>query len=247
HQDRVLHEDPAQKSWWWALRYVLSTRTNVILIIASALGYFYFTGIRTFAVVFLRARFGLGQSAASSLLVVIGLGSIVGVLLAGRLADRLIQKGHLPARVTVGAGAFLFAALLFLPGLLVPAFAAAAALFFFASMGLGAANPPLDAARLDIMHSRLWGRAESIRTALRFTLEAIAPLLFGYVSTFFGGGGATFAGRNTAQGGAGLDYTFLIMLVTLIAAGIIMLRARKPYPRDVATAIASEHESGSGT
>jgi hypothetical protein len=38
-----------------------------------------------------------------------------------------------------------------------------------------------------------------------------------------------------------LDHTFLIMLVTLIiAAGLLLGLARRTYPRDVATAMASE-------
>lgn len=240
-RDRVLQEDPTQKSWWWAVRYVLSIRTNIILIIASALGYFYFTGLRTFAIVFLRGRFGLDQSTASMLLVGIGIGSIAGVLIAGRLADWLIERGHVAARIEVTAAAFLIAAGLFLPGLLIPSLAAAAALFFLAGASLGATNPPLDAARLDIMHSRLWGRAESIRAALRYAFEAIAPLLFGYVSALFGGHGGIFGRGAAAQHSAvGLDYTFLIMLIPLTVAGLILLHARKTYPRDVATAIASE-------
>src|SRR5699024_9618181 len=133
--------------------------------------------------------------------------------------------------VEVAAAAFLIAAGLFLPGLLIPSLAAAAVLFFLAGVGLGATNPPLDAARLDIMHSRLWGRAESIRTALRYAFEAVAPLLFGYVSVLFGGHGGIFGRGAVAQSGAmGLDYTFLIMLIPLTVAGFILLRARKTYP-----------------
>ena len=37
----------------------------------------------------------------------------------------------------------------------------------FAAMMLSAQNPPIDAARLDIMPPLLWGRAEGVRTALR--------------------------------------------------------------------------------
>jgi len=117
-------------------------------------------------------------------------------------------------------------------------------LLFFAAAGVGGANPPLDAARLDIMHSRLWGRAEAVRTVLRASLEAIAPLLFGYVSTQFGAhtSGLGNPTGDAGPGGSGLDATFLIMLVPLTVAGLLLvLRARSTYPRGVATALASEH------
>ncbi|HEU4567192.1 MAG TPA: MFS transporter [Marmoricola sp.] len=245
HEDLVLDEDPTDRSLWWTVKYVLSIRTIRVMILASALGYFYFAGLRTFAVVFVRGRFGVGQSTASTLLFVVGLGAVAGVLVSGRLADRLVGRGHLVARPLVAGVGFLLAAIFFVPGLLVSAFIGAAPLFFLAAAGLGSANPPLDSARLDLVHHRLWGRAESVRTVLRTALEAAAPLLFGWVSVLFGGKGASF-GEPSSTGpavGNALEYTFLVMLVSLVAAGLLMcLRARRTYPRDVATAVASQHE-----
>ncbi|MGI8576867.1 MAG: MFS transporter [Nocardioidaceae bacterium] len=244
HDNLVLRTDPAERPLWWAVKYVLSIRTNRVLIVASALGYFFFSGLRTFAVVYLRDRFAVGQGTASSLLVVLGVGAIVGVLITGRLADWLIDRGHLTARPVIAGLSFLIAAVLFLPGMLTATLLVAAPLFFLAAAGVGGANPPLDAARLDLIHSRLWGRAEAVRTVLRSSFEAIAPLLFGYVSTQFGAhtSGLGHPAGSAGRGGIGLEYTFLIMLVPLAAAGLILLlRARRTYPRDVATAVASEH------
>jgi predicted MFS family arabinose efflux permease len=241
----VLRVDPEGMSLWSAVRYMLRIRTNVVLIISSALGYFFFGGLQAFAVVFLRGRFGLGQSVASTLLVLLGTGAVVGVLTTGRLADHLIRRRHVTARPVVGGACFVLAAVLFLPALFTTSFALAAPLFFLAAASLGGANPPLDAARLDIMHSRLWGRAESVRTALRAVFTAIAPLLFGYVSTQFGGQRSTL-GHPTGgvqTGGMGLGHTFLVMLAPLAVAGLIMLWATRTYPRDVATAAASEQST----
>jgi len=78
-----------------------------------------------------------------------------------------------------------------------------------------------------------------VRTVLRASLEAIAPLLFGYVSTLFGArtGGLGNPTGDAGPGGSGLDATFLIMLLPLTVAGLLLvLRARSTYPRDVATA-----------
>lgn len=46
-----------------------------------------------------------------------------------------------------------------IPAMLLPNLAVAAPFMFVAAGGLGGAFPPADAARLDVMHSRLWGRA----------------------------------------------------------------------------------------
>jgi len=240
HTDRVIHDDPARWSLGRAVRYVLSVRTNVALIIASGLGYFYLTGLRTFAVVYIRSRFGIGQSTASLLLVVIGAGAIAGVLLAGRGADRLVARGIITGRMLVAGTAFLIVVAFLLPGLLLGSLLLVGPLLFLGAAGLGGANPPLDAARLEIMHSRLWGRAESVRTLLRSALVASAPLLFGYVSVELGRDGAGAAGSTTADA-SGLASTFLLMLVAPLAAGlIILILARRSYPRDVATAVAAE-------
>jgi hypothetical protein len=99
------------------------------------------------------------------------------------------------------------------------------------------------------MQHHLWGRAEAIRTSTRSLFTATAPLVFGLVSTRFGGrssglAGATgsrTAGVAVQRGAHGLDVTFLLMLVPLALAGLaLVVIGRRTYPRDVATAMASE-------
>jgi hypothetical protein len=121
----------------------------------------------------------------------------------------------------------LLAALFVAPAVLTGNAVLGFGLLTLAAAALGAANPPLDAARLDIVHPRLWGRAEAGRMALRGALEGIAPILFGWLSGLLGGGSQ------------GLKWTFLIMLAPLIAASALAVPARRSYPADVATADAS--------
>jgi predicted MFS family arabinose efflux permease len=254
HRDRVLDRDPVTMGLGGAIRYVLTVRTNVLLILASALGYFFYAGLRIFAVEFLRGRFSLSQSTGSALLVLIGAGSVLGVLTGGRIADRLIARGHIAGRPLVAGLAFLLAAGLLLPGLLIMTTLVAVPLMFCAAAAYSATNPPLDAARLDVMQHHLWGRAEAVRTTIRSLFVAAAPLVFGYVSTQFGGqvvGLAGSTGSTKAPGAAailatnarGLDLTFLIMLTPLVAAGaLLIVVGRRTYPRDVATAVASEQQ-----
>lgn len=210
-----------------AVRYVLRIRTNVILIAASALGYFFFAGMRTFAIAFLTHHFGLSQSVATMLLVGLGLGSVAGVLLGGRVADRLMERGRVDGRIVVPTAAYVAAALVLAPAIASSTLVVAAPLFVLGGLGLSAVNPPLDAARLDIVPPRLWGRAESVRTVLRQIAQAGAPLLFGVVADALGGRGSH---------GSGLEYAFLIMLVPLGLTGAVVWRARRSYPRDAAAA-----------
>lgn len=235
----VLHQDPVGMPLWRAARYVLRVRTNALLIIASALGFFFFAGVQTFAVLLLRGRYGLSQSAASSLLIVVGVGALAGIVVAGRLADRLLRDGLVNARVVVGAVGYIAAALIFVPGLASPMLGASMPLFVLGAAALAAPDPTLNAARLDVMHPRLWGRAEGIRTVLQLGALALGPLLFGYISGALGGPRTSVAAGGNVAHSSALAYTFLIMLVPVIAGGLILLRARRTYPRDVATAAAS--------
>jgi predicted MFS family arabinose efflux permease len=238
---RVLREDPSEMPLRRAVAYVLTIPTNRWLIAASAVGYFFFAGLRTFVLEFARGHLNISQSAATLVLFVAGLGALAGVLIAGRLADRLIARGTVNARILVGAVVYLAAAALLVPALLLSTLVVVVPLLVLAAAALAAPNPPLDAARLDVMPARLWGRAEGVRTLLRQTAQAGAPLLFGVLADAFGGNTAVASQHHvSAATTAGLKYTFLIMLVPLALNGLLLLGARRSYPADVATAIASE-------
>lgn len=239
----MLRQDPAHMDLWSATKAVLRVRSNVILIISSALGYFYLTGVETFGLVFFQARYHLSQSVATLLLGLLGLGAIVGVVAGGRLADGLVAHGRITGRILVGAASSIAAAALFLPALLVRSLPFALPLYVIAATAFSAREPALDAARLDILHHRLWGRAEAVRTVLRRVMVATAPLVFGFVADELGSRRAASSSQHGFGAGAsasGLHATFLILIVTLLAGGIITLRATATYPRDVASAVASE-------
>jgi MFS family permease len=220
----------------WPLRrvavYVLRVRTNIVLIVGSALGYFFFAGVRGFAVEFAKGNYHVGQGAATAVTLLLGLATVAGVVTGGRVADRLLRRRVTSARVIVAGVAVLVASVLFVPALLVTTLAVALPVLVCAGVFLGATGPSMDAARLDIMPPLLWGRAEAVRTVLRNAAEAASPVLFGLLADdVFGRSGA----RHTATG---LRDTFLVMLVPLLLAGLLALVVgRRTYPVDVATAI----------
>jgi MFS family permease len=239
----VLDTDPGAMRLAQAVRYILRIPTNTLLIISSSLGYFFFAGLQTFAVVFVRGHFHASQATATLVLGLLVLGALIGTLASGPITDLLARRGWIEARTWVPALCYLGAGALLIPGLLGSRLSSAI-WFDVAGAGLiSAANPPLDAARLDIMPSGLWGRAESTRTFLRSLAQALAPLLFGAVADVVAGFEPPQApvGTHTdrlvsSATGTGLQVSFLIMLSTLGAAGVFLLRARKTYPGDVATA-----------
>ena len=210
-----------------AVRYVLRVRTNVALIVSGALGYYFLAGVQTFGVEFVRGQYAVGQVLANLLLLVVGAGAVIGVLAGGPLGDALLHRGRLNGRVLVAAVAATLTVLLFIPALLTRSTLTALPYIVLAAVCLSAQNPPIDAARLDIMPAFLWGRAEGIRNLIRTGAQALAPVLFGAVSQYVFGGG-----------NSGLRWTFLVMMVPLSLSAVFLFGASRRYPIDVATAAA---------
>jgi MFS family permease len=225
HADQVIHGDARRMRLLEAVRHVLRVRTNVILIISSACAYYFFAGVQTFGVEFVKGQYRVDQALANLLMLVVGAGAVVGVLVGGALGDALLRRRYLNGRILVAAVAAVATTVLFIPALLTRSLVTALPYVVFAGLALSAQNPPIDAARLDIMPPLLWGRAEGIRTFLRTAAQALAPLLFGAVSDYVFGGGR-----------GGLQWTFVVMLLPLLVSGVILFKALATYPRDVATA-----------
>jgi MFS family permease len=244
-EGHVLAEEPARMTLPEAVRYVLSVPTNRVLILASALGYFFFTGVQTFAVVLIEQQFGVGQTVASLLIGLAALGAVMGVLVGGRVADWRISHGHVSARVTVAAACYAVACAALLPALIAPTLLIGVPLYFLGTAAITAANPPLDAARLDVIPSRLWGRAEGVRTFLRQAATAVAPLMFGIVAELLGTGGSiNFRGASSGSSRGNMQAAFLVMLGALALSGVILAIGRRHFARDVAAAERSEQKAG---
>ncbi|HET9076440.1 MAG TPA: MFS transporter [Acidimicrobiales bacterium] len=234
-------------SLWEATRYVLRIRTNVALIAASGLGYFFLSGLQTFAELYFRDRFGVSQSLASLLFIIVAAGALAGVVLSGRISDGLIGRGRTSARLIVGAIAYAGTAIAFVPGVLSATLFLAVPVFMIAAAFAGATNSPVDAARLDIMPSKLWGRAEAVRTALRQFLQGLAPLLYGLVSSAFGAASRGIgAGVNSSSQAAsaatahGLQMAFIVLTIPLLVAGAALWLSRHAYLREIVAARRSD-------
>ena len=246
----VLQDDPSTMGLVDSIRYIFSIPSNLLMIIGSSLGYFYFAGLQTFALLFVKGHYHASQATAELVLALLVGGAVIGTLVGGRLPDMLVRRGYLGARVWFAGACYVGAALMLIVGFvgahLTPALwfdVAGAALIF-------AANPPIQAARLDVVPAGLWGRAQSALTVVRSLAQAAAPLVFGGVSQLVAGilpAQAPIGTHPRAPSSAtttGLEVTFVIMLSALVAGGVFLFRARTTFASDVATAAASESSAG---
>ena len=225
------HPNPRGMNLWEAVKHVLAVRTNVILIVSSACGYYFLAGVQTFGSQFAKQQYDINQAVANLLLLLVGLGAIGGVLMGGALGDRLLRRG-IPQRPhprerdlgravrgRVRAGALLPLGLARRP---------LAALRGAAPVGAESAarrGAPRHHAAVPV-----GPRRGGAHVPARHGAGARAAL-FGAVSDHVFGGGRS-----------GLQWTFVVMLVPLLASAYLLFRALRTYPRDVASAAAIAEE-----
>jgi predicted MFS family arabinose efflux permease len=222
--DLVLTGDEADMTLPSAIAYVLRIRTLVMIIGATAAGEFFFAALQVFGVLLLVDEFGISASTAALVIPAVGIAGFAGVIGGGRLGDVLVEHGVTTGRLQVGAWSYLLGAVCFLPVLLASSLLVALPFLVLMGVFLTAPVAPLEAARLDVVHPQLRGRAESARTVARVAAQASAPLAFGLLSDTLAGGGAD-----------GLRLTFLLFLPLLAVSSVLLALARRDYAREVAS------------
>jgi MFS family permease len=207
------------------IRYVLSIPTNLVLILTGACTYFFFDGIRTFGVEFVTGQYGVNQAVGTLMILLVGVGALFGVLVAGRLGDWVESHHHPAGRIIVAMAALGASVAAFIPGIVMRSALVAVPLLTTGAFGLAAANPPLDASRLQVVPPGLWGRAEGVRGVLRQVGDTSGPLAFGFAADHFFRGGRS-----------GLEGSFLVMLFPLALGAAVLVLAVRTYPHDAEVA-----------
>ena len=219
-------------SSWQVLLYVLSIPTNIILIVAEALSFFFLNSVEAFGEEFAKAQYHLSQAVVTLVLLVIGVGAVLGATLSGHVSDKLVRRGYRQGRITLATGTTVLAALVFVPALLTHNILIAVPALMVGGFGLAATNPPLDATRLEVVQSAVWGRAEAVRTLVQTGFLAAAPITFGFLADRLAGGGHR-----------GLQAAFLVMLAPLLLSGVLLLAARRTYQQDRDRAWHDDHRA----
>ncbi len=228
----VIDGDAGELSIPQAMQYVLRVRTLVLVVAATAFGDFFLAALQVFGVLLLVDQFDISASAASVLIPVIGVAGFVGVISGGRLGDALLDRGWITARLQVGAWSYLAMAICFVPVLFASSLAVALPFLVLSGVFLMAPVAPLEAARLDVVHPQLRGRAEAARVFARLAAQASAPIVFGILSEVLAGGGSD-----------GLRLTFLMFLPCLAVSSVLLALATRDYPSEVASVQQSVVES----
>lgn len=211
------------------LTLLVTIRTNVVVLVADSVGNFFYSGVASFAVLYVSERYRLSNATVDALAPLLAAGVVAGILAGGRAGDRLARTRGGSRRVVLAAVAQLAATALFGVSLLCSSVVSAAVFLALGATVLGAAGPCLDAVRIDIVPAGIRGRAEAARGLLMLASSALGPVTFGLVATAFGGRAAGLALRDA----------FMVMLGPLAAGALVLLGAVRPFEADARAAGAS--------
>ena len=165
-----------------AYREILRVRTYVAALVSSTIASLFFGGIGVWTVTFLIRFHDLTLAESTSAISLFALGGLVGAVLSGYVADFLTHAGHRAARVFVAGIARLLTMPLLLLAFWIENTPLMLTLFTVGAMTLTAAQPPLNAARADVLHPSLRGRGTSLDAVCQSIAGAASPVIFGILA-----------------------------------------------------------------
>ncbi|HEY2814745.1 MAG TPA: MFS transporter [Acidimicrobiales bacterium] len=213
---RVGSMDYTNCTWQQAYREIFRIRSMWFGVIGITVSQALLAGLGFWGVPFFKEVHHLSASAAGGYVIVFGLGAAVGVVSGGFVADRLLRRGIVNARIYVVVVSSMIATAAFIPGFASDNLAVTLPLFLIGGVFLTLPVAPSDALLTDVVVAPLRGRAAALRSMVR-SLAGITPAVIGVM-----------------KGVWGLQ-TALVMITPVYAVGgMIMLLAARTYPSDLA-------------
>jgi predicted MFS family arabinose efflux permease len=213
-----LHEGARARdlSWGDVIRRLLQIRSMWFGLMALTISQFFSGALAYWGIEFFKRAFDLNATRAGAFAPVIGAGAVVGLFAGGEVADRLLRRGDVNARVHVVAASSVLASVFLLPAFLSTSLVIASVSLFFGSLFLTMPVAPAEALVTDVVPVELRGRASAVRSVVR-SVAALSPFVVGVLSE------AT-------------DLSTALAIVSPLYAlgGLLMLLAAKSYPGDLA-------------
>ena len=165
------------------LKGIFSKKTIWLLALAFGCQVFVNIGITTWAAKYFNLQFYGGENLpmASSVAMLTSCGfAILGVMIGGRMSDKMAQKSKLARMRTEYIGLLCGAPFLFIVGLANNIWVAAAAMSVY-GIFRGVYDSNIYAAMFDVIDPKLRASSVGILTAFAFIVGCLAPVYLGYV------------------------------------------------------------------
>jgi MFS family permease len=207
---------------WATLKSVARTRSWRLTAIGIAVSGLMGTGIMTWGLAYFKRTFGLSSAQAGALAPVLGVGAFAGVLGGGFLADRLLERGMVKARLYVTALGFFGAGIVYVLAFMSTSLWLAAPLLAVASAFSTIPLGPQYALLMDVTPSPLRSQASAALNILQAT-GALGPLVVGILSTLFG---------------ENLRLALLCVSPFYVVGAVFVFFAQRTYVEDMAIVVA---------
>ena len=206
-----------------SLKSVAKLRTWRVAAVGLAFGGLMGNSLMTWGIPYFKRTFGLSSTEAAGLAPILGFGAFAGVLAGGFLADRLLKRAMVRARLYVTAAGFLGAGVSLIGAFSTTRLAVAAPLL---AIGTGMSTLPIGpqyALMMDVTPAPLRSQASAALNILLAT-GAIGSLAVGGLSTLFG---------------EDLRLALLCASPCYLIGAVIVFSARTTYVEDVALVVAA--------
>lgn len=218
--------DLAMATRWQVFRYVFRLRSWRTAAFAIGVSQIMQTAITFWGTPYFKRTFHLSASDVSMLAPVIGIGSFVGLLGGGFLADRLLLRGVVRARVWVSGIGYLGAAAFLIAAFSARSLWVAAPLLAVGSAFGAVPVGPQYALLIDVTPTPLRSQASAIADIIGF-VSALGYVLVGGLSTLLDNN---------------LRLALLCASPVYAIGGLLMLTARRTYVADVALVVAEARQ-----
>lgn len=213
-----------------AAREIFRIRTAWIMVIASGLGEFYFSGVGTWAITYFRRYFGMQETEAAAVLASSLVAVLLGAGIGSWLGDRLLRTHGRAARVRLTTIVYPIGGLAAMVAFSTDNLALTVAMFSVSGFSLYLAIPSLWAMWIDIIPAHLRGRAGGVFSVVKAGFIALGPALIGWLSDL-----------------TELRTAIVVVMPALIISGLLIGTARRSYPEDAERAARASRSIASST
>jgi MFS family permease len=217
---RVGTTDYANCTWREAYGEIFRIRSMWFGVVGITVSSALLSGLAFWGVPFFKEVHHLSASKAGGYAVIFGLGAAIGVISGGFVADRMLRRGVVNARIYVCVFSSFLATIAFVPAFASRSLLVTLPLFLIGGVFLTLPVAPADALLTDVVVAPLRGRAAALRSIVR-SIGGVMPLVIGGLKGLF-------------------DLQTALVIVTPVYAvgGLIMWFAARTYPSDLAFVVA---------
>lgn len=184
HEFEALGHRPVAARGWELWRTVFALRSWKRAAFGIGVSQIFLTGIAVWGLSYFKRTFGMSGTEASAIAPIIGIGTFAGLVGGGFLADRLLRRGVLRARVHVSVWGYLAGAVAFAAAFTTTSLWIAAPLLCIGSTLTALPAGPQFAMLLDVTPVALREQASGISNIVMAVAFLGAPLVGG-LSTLF--------------------------------------------------------------